>query len=461
MSDTPHLSFPVVAPGGGIHPNDPRSPVSAHPVADLTHGDRASAELPDVLVVGSGLFGLSTALHLARAGRRVTVVDEGTPASGTTAAGAGFVGLWAAGYAWYWNESERDLEQYGIDFYRELAGTADIGFRDRGNVWLSVTDEGYRDHILPFDRHPLKPAGARLLTPDEVAQVVPGVSAAAVTGGFLHPGGIQISAPDAALALAAEVARAGVRFENCTPVASVLVEDGRTVGVRTTAGAELRAGQVVLASGSWTNALLSPLGRTLPFARVLASRLTTKPFGLGQIPTLMLPELQGLWVREHRGGLTYGHGGGYEALGSADVTAERRPQRTDLIDAMREQLAPVLAALIPSGGDYADTAEWTQGVVSMTADRRFIAGPVPEAADLWVVAGDNESGVTHGPGLGRLVADLVTGAPPVAGDPALYRPDRFDGVDYDVADEAAVGRAMPARREVDALRTSRIPAAAS
>ncbi|TPW72312.1 FAD-binding oxidoreductase [Schumannella sp. 10F1B-5-1] len=407
---------------------------------------------PDVLVVGSGLFGLSTALHLARAGRRVLVVDEGTPASGTTAAGAGFVGLWAAGYAWYWNESERDLEQYGIDFYRELARTADIGYRDRGNAWLSVTDAGYRDHILPFDRHPLKPEGARLLTPDEAAEVIPGLSAAAVTGGFLHPAGIQISAPDAALALAAEVVRAGVRVQSCTAVTSVLVEDGRATGVRTAAGEELRAGQVVLASGSWTNALLAPLGRQLPFARVLASRLTTQPFGLGEIPTLMLPELQGLWVREHRGGLTYGHGGGYEALGSRDVPAERRPQRTDLIDAMRADLAPRLAALIPAGGDYADTAEWTQGIVSMTADRRFIVGPVPEAAGLWVVAGDNESGVTHGPGLGRLAAELVTGAAPSAGDPELYRPDRFDGVDYDVTDEAAVAAAMPARREVDALR---------
>lgn len=408
-----------------------------------------ASESTSTLIVGAGLFGLATAVHLAQAGRRVTVVESGTAAGATTAAGAGFVGLWAAGYAWYWNESELALEQAGLDFYRGLdAAGYDIGLRDTGNIWLALTEQAVLDHLLPFAEHPLRPEDARLLTAVETAELVPGLDPEAIVGAFIHPDGLQISAPDAGLALAAVARAEGVDIIEHTPVAEILAEGGRTIGVLTAAGERILADEVVLAAGSWTNELLAATGRELPFARVIASRLTTAPFGLGEIPTLMIPELDGLWVREHLGGLTYGNGVGYEALSARGGPADRRPERPDLIEAMREHLAPIISGLIPAAAPVVESAEAVQGIVSYTADRRFLAGPVPELAGLFVVAGDNESGVTHGPGLGRMLADLiVTGQTDVA-DASLYAPGRFPQRPF--ADETAVAAAMPARRAVDA-----------
>lgn len=409
----------------------------------------SESSTPTTVIVGAGLFGLSTAIHLARAGRRVTVLESGAAADATTAAGAGFVGLWAAGYAWYWNESELALEQAGIDFYRGLdAAGYDIALRDTGNVWLALTEQAVLDHLLPFAEHPLRPEDARLLTAVETAELVPGLDPEAIVGAFIHPDGIQISAPDAGIALADLARVEGVEIVEHTPVVELLTDGGRAVGVLTAAGDRVLGDEVVLAAGSWTNELLSTTGRELPFARVIASRLTTAPFGLGELPTLMIPELGGLWIREHLGGLTYGNGVGYEALAVRDSPADRRPDRPDLIEAMREHLTPILTELIPAAAPVLDAAEAVQGVVSYTADRRFIAGPVPELAGLYVVAGDNESGVTHGPGLGRMLAELiVTGESPFV-DASRYAPDRFPARPF--ADEAAVAAAMPARREVDA-----------
>ncbi|WIE83704.1 FAD-dependent oxidoreductase [Curtobacterium sp. MCPF17_021] len=409
------------------------------------------------IVVGAGVIGLSAAWHLAGLGQRVLLLDSGTIAGGTTTAGAGFVGQWAAGYAWYWNESERDVEQYGIDFYRELAdsGHGPTGYRQNGNVWLTVTDQGRADHIPPFEDHPLRPPGSRTLTPAEAADLVPGLDPGAVTAGFLHPDGIQISAPDAARALAASVRARGVEIREHTPVAALEARDGAVTGVRTRGGEVIDAARVVLAAGSWTNTLLAPFGRELPTVRVVASRLITRPFGLpGSLPTLMLPELQGLWIREHRAGVTYGAGPGYEALsvGGADRNTEpdRRPVRPDLLDAMREYLHPVIARLLPDAASALGADETpTQGVVSMTADRNFIVGAVPEVAGLVVAGGDNESGVTHGPGLGRIAAELSATGSTALGDATRYDPARFPAV---APSEADVIRMMPARREADARR---------
>lgn len=409
------------------------------------------------VVVGAGIIGLSAAWHLAELGERVVLVDSGPAAGGTTTAGAGFVGLWAAGYAWYWNRSERDVEQYGIDFYRRLdaSGNGPTGYRQNGNVWLTVTEQGRADHLPPFEDHPLRPDGARTLTPDEAAALVPGLDPSAVTAGFLHPDGIQISAPDTARALVGAVRARGVEIREHTPVTGLEARDGRVTGVRTADGSVIDAAKVVLAAGSWTNALLAPSGRELPTVRVVASRLVTKPFGLpGTLPTLMLPELHGLWIREHRGGLTYGAGRGYQALhvGGTDRRTEpaRRPERPDLLDAMREYLHPIVAKLLPDAASALGQDETaTQGVVSMTADRNFIVGPVPELAGLVVAAGDNESGVTHGPGLGRIAAELSATGRTTLGDAARYDPARFPAT---APSEADVQAAMPARREADARR---------
>lgn len=409
------------------------------------------------VVVGAGIIGLSTAWHLAELGQRVVVVDSGPAAGGTTTAGAGFVGLWAAGYAWYWNESERDVEQYGIDFYRRLAesGNGPTGYRQNGNVWLTVTDEGRADHIPPFEEHRFRPAGARTLTPAEAADLVPGLDPAAVTAGFFHPDGIQISAPDTAAALVSALRARGVTFREHTPVTGLEARDGSVTGVRTASGEVIDAAKVVLAAGSWTNTLLAPFGRELPTVRVVASRLVTKPFGLpGTLPTLMLPELQGLWIREHRGGLTYGAGSGYEPLfvSGADRRTEpaRRPVRPDLLDAMRESMHPIVAKLLPDAASALGADETaTQGVVSMTADRNFIVGAVPEVAGLVVAGGDNESGVTHGPGLGRIAAELSVTGTTTLGDASRYDPARFPA---EAPSEQDVVGLMPARREADARR---------
>lgn len=403
----------------------------------------------DVLVVGAGVLGTSLAHHLLlRGAGRVTVLEARTPAAATSGAGAGFVGLWAAGYADFLTDTDLQLEQYGIDFYRRLAERhPDIECKANGNLYLATTEPGWSKWVGPVLEHPLAPTGTRELTPREVGTITGGVvSPGSVVGGALHPGGIQISAGRATRALAASVRQLGGEIRENTPVRGLILSDGAVIGVLTDDG-PIRARRVVLACGAWTNKLLRPLGHSLPLLRVVATRVVSPPSGVPDtMPTVMVPDLYGLWLRAHRSGLTWGNGDGYSPAYELDdaVGTESRPHYPELVDRLRDRLLPGLRELVPAHDLRIDW--WLQGIPCMTPDRGFLAGAVPDVPGLYVLGGDNEAGVTHGPGLGRLMAELVDGEGegPEWLDASPYRLDRFAPDHFPT--ERNVADAMPARR---------------
>lgn len=401
--------------------------------------------MADVVVVGGGVFGCSALLHLTRAEvGHVVVIDSGGIASGTTPAGAGFVGLWAAGYAEFWDSNELTLQQYGIDLYGQLASDgAEIGYRRNGNIWIATSDRGLSKFVEPMTTHPLAPAGATTLRPEEIASLTGVISPDAVVGGFLHPDGIQVNTAMACTAMATEAARRGAEIRPHTQAIAPIVRDGRIRGISTTDGAIL-ASAVVIAAGAWSNELLRPIGWHLPLLPTVASRVIAQTAVPPSMPTVMVPEWGGLWIREYHGSLTYGNSTGYRPayeLGLAEIP--HRPQSATLVSTMISALASDINRLIPAL-IQAPSPTWTQGVPCYTPDRRFLVGAVPGVNGLFVMAGDNEAGVTHGPGLGRLIADLVTSGSSDFVDPNRYRLDRYTAGQYPNA--ADVAAAMPARR---------------
>lgn len=407
----------------------------------------APSSSADVVVIGAGVLGLSTAHHLVRRGAgRVMVLDSGSPASGTSGAGAGFVGRWAAGYLGFYGDDELLLEDYGIDFYTRLAETdPEINLRSNGSLYTAVSDDGLAAFVEPIVDHPLTPPGTRTLDPVEVEAITGGLlSTGSVTGGVIQPGGIQISAGRVTRALAHRVAADGVEIRTDSRALGLVVDGSRVTGVRTADGS-VAAANVVVACGAWTNDVLADVDRHLPLLRMVATRVVSPASGVpATAPTVMVPDLYGLWVREHRGGLTWGNGDGYAPLFEIGGTAGDggQPRREELIERLVANLGPELAKLIP--GHDVSVGWWLQGMPVMTPDRMFILGPVPDVEGLFVLAGDNESGVTHGPGLGRLLADLVVDGDSSHGNTHRYRVDRFDSATP--LDEAGVLAAMPARR---------------
>jgi glycine/D-amino acid oxidase-like deaminating enzyme len=129
----------------------------------------------DVAVVGGGVLGCSAALHLKLLGcETVTLVERGRIADGTTSAGAGLLARWSAGFVPAWGDDEREIETYGLDFYRDLAQAGhELGLAETGTLFIGLAGPAGRRSLRPFARDAAG-AGLELLGPDEVEELTSG-----------------------------------------------------------------------------------------------------------------------------------------------------------------------------------------------------------------------------------------------------------------------------------------------
>lgn len=410
----------------------------------------AGRDLGSVHVVGAGVVGLATAWHLHLAGfRDITVIDAGPPLHGTTPAGAGFVLPAAADSNRRGGTYAVPIEHYSLDFYRDLDRQGhDIEFGEHGNIVMATSDEILRSAVSGIAEHPLADPGTRVLSPADIAGLTGGaVDAEKILGGVLMPRAGQVTTSKVVRVLTDLLVAAGATFRYETRVSAIQTAGARVTLLCTSAG-DLPASKVVLTGGAWLNALLDSLGFRLPLLPVVATRFVTGDVGLpDDMPTIQCRDLGPMWLRNLNGAFSWGASPGYRssrllARDGVDTGLELgRPVAPRLIEAMREH-TPVMAEVFPAlAGLEVETI--IQGQPVWTADGRLYIGAVPTAGGVWVAGGDNESGVMNGPGMGRLIADIVTDSADPIADVDAFRLDRFAPDDF--PDEQSIERFMAAQ----------------
>lgn len=396
-----------------------------------------------ICVIGAGIVGASAAFHLVESGARdVIVVDAGEPLSGTTPAGAGFVARFGADHNRRLGACTIPLQDYGLAFYRRMHQSGvDLEFAHNGNVVLARTPAALDTLADGIVDHPQAAPGTRRLDAGEVEELMLGaVDPAEVAGGVYMPEAIQLTTALAQQALLTRVQEAGADIHWNTAATAVRTTDGVVTGVDTTVGT-VEASTVVVAAGAWNPALLASVDRRLPLIPMVATRFVSEFAGLSpDMPTTQCPELH-LWLRALDGAFSWGGGFAYRLLSALrDEGLEfgyGRPIAPSLLEAQhaeQETIAEVFPAL--SG---LSTVETIQGVPVYTVDGGLYIGAVPGIEGLWALAGDSESGITHGPGMGKLLAQLIVGETPFA-DPGPFRLDRVDPAAY--PDETSMVAAM-------------------
>ena len=384
------------------------------------------ADSADVIVVGGGVIGCAAALHLASAGLSVVLVERDDVGQATSAAGAGFIGMWAAGWATTFGHEHIAIERYGLDFYRALAETRnDFGYLQNGNLYVATTQKAWDSFVAPHVADPTAVPNLRRLTAEEIADLTGIFPADRLYGGILHPDGAQLSAAKAARAIADQFVEAGGRLATRRPVTGLKCQAGRIRGVETLHG-PIRAERVVIAAGAWTNAILRGLGIWLPMTPLVAFRVLTEALGVPRtMPTVMLGEVP-MYIRGENGALLWGMH--YrERPRFAFVDAEV-PERFDQLplDGFFEvkKVAQAVARTVPLLAQ-ARSQTVAFGAPTFTPDQRPFLGAIAEVDGLYVAVGCNEAGVTHAPGYGQLLAELLENGRTTLCSVQAFDPARF------------------------------------
>lgn len=399
----------------------------------------AEALLPsraDVVIIGSGAFGLAAAYQLSRIfSGSIMVLDQFEPASQTSPRAAGLYKLIQASQV---KSQLAALSAEIIEGFAEESGQP-LDFVKSGSVLAARTAA----HAAMIDAEVAQSRawGVEIedLDPASVTRLAPYLTGRGVVRAYHVPGDLYIEEPAWLLrAYLAALAARNVPVIGNTPVTGITVVDGEVTGVSTPAG-NVETPLVIDAAGIWSRQVGALAGAEVPIAPVRHQLLITRPIaGLAATEPIVRLVDASAYLRPARGGLMVG---GMEQNALAidprqDPTFEmaQTPLDMRILDAFTQ----ALGALTPALGDT-PVAEHRAGVFTMTPDGRFLAGPSRQARGLWLATGCNGSGFSLSAGLGRVLAEwIVGGEAPI--DMSALDPDRFGPGPID--DEALVAAGL-------------------
>jgi len=403
-------------------------------------------EATDVVVIGGGIAGIATAYFLTQEGVKVQVCEKGRVAGEQSSRNWGWIRQQGRDYA------ELPIVMESNRIWRDLAsrtGEKDLEFTECGCLYLVDTEAGLERCETWLEVAKQHQLATQLLTPADIAERFPNLSL-----NFL---GFMITESDGrgepfvavpALARAAQAAGARVR-ENCA-VRTLDVEGGRITGVVTEDG-RVACSQVVLAGGAWSTHFAANAGVSLPqlAVRSTVARTHEAPDLLG--PTLSSP---GLTVRRRAdGGYTVTTGDLAEHyLSPASFRYATKFRK--LLQASAKDVRLHLAAPKDYPGNWSMRRRWTgadvspfekmrvlnpepnagvvrkieerlpgrlpalkgvglaeawAGMIDVTPDAVPIVDESHAQPGLFILTGLSGHGFGIGPGVGRVMADLVMG----------------------------------------------------
>jgi len=402
-----------------------------------------------VLVLGSGVIGVTAAYQLALAGHRVTVVDrQPQPALETSFANAGEV---SPGYSAPWagpgvpikaikwllmrhrplviragldldlirwglamlrnctaqryevNKSRMmRLAEYSRDCLRALRASTGISYdeRQRGTLQLFRTRKQFDASAADIAVLQRSGVAFELLEAAGCIEHEPALAHVRdkFVGGLLLPGDETGDCFKFTQRLAALAAAEGVTFRQSVRISRLLGAGTQIDGVETDAG-RLDADAYLVALGSYSPLLLKPLGIRIPVYPVKGYSITvpsTDPSGAPE-STVM--------DEKHKVAVT--------RLGDrirVGGTAELAGYTLKLHEARRQTLAHVVGDLFPRGGDLSRAEFWC-GLRPMTPDGTPLVGPTA-IRNLYLATGHGTLGWTMAAGTARVIADLLSGRQP-------------------------------------------------
>lgn len=422
------------------------------------HGDVECPTKVDVVVIGGGIIGCSTALEIAEQGISVALCEKGGIGQEQSSRNWGWVRL-----------SRRDprevpLMAASLRIWQTLNQRvgAETGYRRAGIVFHCADDEAFQQHQR-WTRH-LEGSEFKAEMVDRAGfeRLFPGQRLAGV-GALYTPDDGRAEPQKAAPAIAEAARKQGASILTECAVRGIDTAGGRVCGVFTERG-YIACQQVVLAGGAWSSLFAGRLDLRLPQLKVLNSVVRTEPLAGG-------PETA-VWARDFAvrkrldGGYTIASGHESQVdivpktfrfardfipalrhewgslrlrLGGRFFDELRIPDRWEMDEpspfeycrvldlppskTLTDKVLDQLRQQLPAFANLKVAQRWA-GCIDVLPDAIPVISPVERYPGLYMATGFSGHGFGIGPAAGRLMADLVLGRQPVV-DPRAFRFSRF------------------------------------
>ncbi|MFW6021854.1 MAG: NAD(P)/FAD-dependent oxidoreductase [Guyparkeria sp.] len=353
----------------------------------------------DIIVVGAGIAGLTSALALQSDGATVAILDRHR--AGTEASWAGG-GILCPLYAWRYPQPVLTLAAEGMRRYPELLASLESPVDPER--WVT---------------------GMEILDPVDAGESVETIGAILESVGIAHqwrngdsgkapalwlPEVANVRNPYLIDALVDTLPSRGIGLFEHRAAEGLLCEKGRVVGVATSEG-EMHAERVVVTAGAWSEALTPglPAGSLFP---VRGQMLRLEPRPENGLDRILMDE--GVYVIPRRDGSV--------VVGS---TVEHAGFDKSVDEAAQGRLHDKACRLWPRLAGARITHRWA-GLRPGSIDEIPLLGAHPEIEDLWVNTGGFRNGLAMAPATANLLADRMAGRL-TAIDPAPYRLERLIG----------------------------------
>ncbi len=365
----------------------------------------------EVVIIGAGISGCSTAYNLAKKGvKNIVVLDKNYICSGST-------GRCGAGVRMQWGtEMNCKIAKKSIEFYEHaneiLQYDKDVEFKQSGYLLVADTDKEIEQFKKNIEIQHSCGIPSKLLSLEEAREIVPYLNTNHLKGaafcdkdGFLNP----FHATDAYYKAAK---RLGVEFNTCTEVTGIKTEKGKVVGVETNKGF-ISTNKVANATNAYSKIICDMIGLDIPVYSERHQILVTEPVEPMQDPMVMSFGLNFYVQQSPEGSFIMGRGD----------TNEPRDLRITSSWQFLEEMAKTIDAILPSISKLRVVRQWA-GLYNMTPDKQPIYDKAENVEGFYLSVGFSGHGFMFGPITGVVMSEMILEEQPTI-DISMLNLNRF------------------------------------
>jgi glycine cleavage system aminomethyltransferase T/glycine/D-amino acid oxidase-like deaminating enzyme len=373
------------------------------------------SRLPDragVVVIGAGIVGNSLACHLARQGwSGIVQLDKGPLPNpgGSTGHASNFI---------FPVDHSREMTALTLDSVRQYK-ELDV-FTQSGGIEVARTEERMEElRRRMASAKAWGVEGVRLLTPPGVKELVPFIDEQVIVGGFYSEGVGVVDSQRAGTQMRDEAQHSGaLTVVPNVEVTAIDSERGRVRRVRTTDG-DVEADMVVICCGVWSPLLARMAGASIPLTPAIHQMIDIGPVPrfAGATKGIEFPIVRdmdtNMYERQDGTGLeigSYAHRpilhdpSEIPSIEESALSPTEFPFTEDDFALQMEHALELMPEIV--GDESVGIKYAINGLLSLTPDGLPLLGETPEVKGLWSAAA---VWVKEGPGVGRAVAEWMTG----------------------------------------------------